>query len=429
MRTTLVGAFATLAVSLAVSSSEAFPPAPPNDPLYAPAAGCPPPLLPTPACASPTGQWNLLSYWPNNPPNPGHASGISADLAWDVTVGRPDVTVVVLDSGVNYDHEDLRNKIWLNRGELPIPAPLGGCPGAPVADPHDCNGDGVFNVRDYLGDPSVLDSNGSGALDRGDLRVFEDGADDDANGFVDDLSGIDARDTDGDEFRTNGEGHGTGRNGFIAAETNNGLGLAGICPRCTLANVRVEGSFVPRTETVGIGAIWAADSGHEVINMALGATSASTMTRAAFDYATRHNVLALNATANEFSFHQNFQTVFDDVMAIGAVVPDLEANVTTYLRKGNFSNYGAHIDVVAPSDAPTTSGGTGYGDSSGTSVGRSLTVNLDRARKDRTGRCRGRGPLTSALIRTDAQDGSKSAAVMRFSGPRSPDDSIARRSQ
>ena len=52
------------------------------------------------------------------------------------------------------------------------------------------------------------------------------------------------------------------------------------------------------------------------------------MSRAAFDYATRKNVLAMNASANEFSFHQNFQTVFDDVMAIGAVVPDRRGRAT-----------------------------------------------------------------------------------------------------
>jgi hypothetical protein len=313
---------------------------------------------------APTGQWNLFSFWPNNPPA-FHASGMSVDLAWDVTTGDPDVVIVVLDTGVNYDHEDLRRKIWLNRGELP--PPNGGSCAPPAGDPHDCNADGAFTIEDYAGDSRITDTLLPGILSRSDLRVFEDGVDDDANGFADDISGWDARDGDHDEFRTNGDGHGTGRNGFAAADTDNGVGIAGICPDCRLANIRVDGSFVTRTESPAIGAIWAADHGHEVIVMALGATGASSMSRAAFDYATRNNVLALNATANEFSFHQNFQTIFDDVMGIGAVVPDQEVLVTTYLRKGNFSNYGAHTDVVTPSDSPTTSGGSGYSDSSGTS--------------------------------------------------------------
>jgi subtilisin family serine protease len=353
------------ALLLAASLADAtFPPDQPNDPLYAQDPDCPP-ALPRPDCAGVSGQWNLFSFWPNNPP-PKHPSGISADLAWNVTLGRPDVTAVVLDTGVNYDHEDLRNKIWLNRGELPVPNGAACAP--PPGDAYDCNNDGAFNVLDYAGDSRITNTILPAFLSRSDLRVFEDGVDGDGNGFVDDISGWDSRDSDGDEYRTNGDGHGTGRNGFIAAETNNGAGIAGICPKCTLANVRVDGTFVPRTEGVGIGAVWAADSGHEVINMALGATSASTMTRAAFDYATRKNVLALNASANEFSFHHNFMTVFDDVVAVGGVVPDVRQNVSTYLRKANFSNYGAHLEVVTPTDALTTgSGNTSYGDSGGTS--------------------------------------------------------------
>ncbi len=117
-----------------------FPATPPDDPLYA-ADACPP----ASTCGGPTGQWNLFSFAPDIPPA-SHASGISADLAWQVTTGRPDVVIAVLDSGVNYDHEDLRNKIWLNRGELS--APQGPCCSPPPGDAHDCNADGVFNVAD-----------------------------------------------------------------------------------------------------------------------------------------------------------------------------------------------------------------------------------------------------------------------------------------
>src|SRR2546427_2866797 len=97
-----------------------FPMMPPNDPNYAPDT-CPP----SSTCHGPTGQWNLLSTNDNVPTTTG-ASGISADLAWQVTTGRPDTVIAILDSGVNYDHEDLRNKIWLNRGELPGPEQANG---------------------------------------------------------------------------------------------------------------------------------------------------------------------------------------------------------------------------------------------------------------------------------------------------------------
>ena len=340
-----------LTISPQAAAVGGFPSDPPNDPLYPPDQ-CPP----EDTCGGPTGQWNLFSYDPHFPPTSG-ASGISADLAWQVTTGRPDVVVAVLDSGVDYDHEDLRNKIWLNRGELPVPQPAGGCPAAPEGDPHDCNGDGVFNVRDYAGDPSVPDLNGSRATDRGDLRVFADGVDDDSNGYVDDLSGWDTDDNDGDEFDHRYFGHGTARAGIVAPETNNGLGVAGVCPGCPLMNVRVADTYICPPDGVGKGAIYAVDNGATVINMALGCTGASSLTRGAFRYAIARNVLPINAMANEFSFHQNFNTIFDEVVGVGAVTVDNRQSTTTWKQKANYSNYGAHIDVVAPTDVPGVSMG------------------------------------------------------------------------
>lgn len=398
------GLLATLSTAVITLVWAAFPTDPPNDPRWAQENGQNVVCSPTPQsplCGKPYGQWNLKSNKSNTANPLPHASGISADLAWQTEVGRPDVVVVVLDSGVNYDHQDLRNKIWLNCGELPAPNNAGATAAGSSPDclnaalVYDLNGDGIVNIEDYQNDSRVslplISPLGANKIAVTDIRkAFADGIDNEGNGFPDDLSGWDADDANGDEYSATRDGHGTGRNGFIAAQTNNSAGIAGICPECRLANVRVDDTFVTRSEGTGIGAIWAADHGHEVINMALGATSASTFTRAAFDYAWQHNVLAVSATANEFSFHQNFQTVFDDVLGIGGVVPDndLVANCppgspqpqctdtqyaaspapTTYLRKANFSNFGAHIDVVAPSDSPTTGfGTTSYGDSSGTS--------------------------------------------------------------
>jgi subtilisin family serine protease len=347
----LIGGLVTVLLLADVAGAqEPFPEGPPDDSMY------PPFECPDPRSEGASGQWNLFSFAPGCVPPPTRASGISADEAWKVTTGRPDVVVAVLDTGVDYDHEDLRTKIWLNRGELPVPAPPGGCADAPANDPHDCNGDGAFNVIDYADDP-VADLNGSGVVDRGDLKVFADRIDDDANGYVDDLSGWDTDDDDGDEFDHRYFGHGTGRAGILAPETDNGLGVAGVCPDCPLMNVRVDDTFVVGSEGVAKGAIYAVDNGASVINMALGATGASRLSRSAFDYATGRNVLAVSASANEFSYHHNFQTVFDDVVAIGGVTPDNRQNVITYVQKANFANYGAHLDVVAPTVVPGASQG------------------------------------------------------------------------
>src|SRR5262245_29997903 len=122
-------------------------------------------------------------------------------------------------------------------------------------------------------------------------------------------------------------------------------------------NVRVDDTFVCSSDGLAKGVMYAVDNGARVLNMSLGALSASTMLRGAFDYATRKNVLAVNASANEFSFHHNFASVFDDVMTIGGVVPNDRSNTRTWLQKANFANYGAHLDVVAPTDVPSAEQG------------------------------------------------------------------------
>ena len=73
--------------------------------------------------------------------------GMSVDLAWQVTTGRPDVTIAVLDSGIEWNDtgamQDLARKVRLNRNELPLPQTaagktkpeLGGSPLNP--DPYD----------------------------------------------------------------------------------------------------------------------------------------------------------------------------------------------------------------------------------------------------------------------------------------------------
>jgi thermitase len=98
---------------------------------------------------------------------------IEAPKAWDLFTGSKDVIVAVIDSGVNYRHEDLKDNIWTNPGEIP--------------------GDGIDN---------------------------------DNNGFVDDIHGYDFADDDNDPIEE--YIHGTPIAGIIGATGNNNLGVAGI---------------------------------------------------------------------------------------------------------------------------------------------------------------------------------------------------------
>jgi len=113
----------------------------------------------------------------------GGVMGGSVDKAFNVSTGRPDVHIAVLDSGIMWNEQDkmndLRNKVYLNWAELPPPqradgSLFPGCdpsklpprnqklasPGFPTAargfsDCYDVDHNGMFNVSDYAQDPRV----------------------------------------------------------------------------------------------------------------------------------------------------------------------------------------------------------------------------------------------------------------------------------
>ncbi len=90
-----------------------------------------------------------------------HLPQIFAPQAWDVHKGEngtEDIVIAIVDSGVDWDHEDLLSNIWQNLAE-------------------DADGDG-----------HTIENNGTGwVIDPGDLN----GIDDDANTYTDDLIGWD----------------------------------------------------------------------------------------------------------------------------------------------------------------------------------------------------------------------------------------------
>jgi hypothetical protein len=303
------------------------------------------------------GQWNLWSWMPSA--NVGRVSdyeasvgsGIHADRAWQRTTGRPEVIIAVLDSGIRWGDLDLVNKFYLSRGELPVPA--AGC-GVNALDPHDANGDGVFNVKDYDScDPAVSDLNENGVIDPQDLiRAFSDGTDDDANGWVDDISGWDAFHDDNDPSDDTDFGHGTGEAKDSAAETDNGIGDAGVCPRCTVLMVRVGDSFVVDANDFATGVVFGVDSGAQVIQEALGSINGTPAMYEAIEYAYVRGATVVASAADEDSFHANLPGSVNHTIYVHATTHDTNDrdDASTFMAFNNCTNYGAQLLLSTPGE-------------------------------------------------------------------------------
>ncbi len=310
--------------------------------------------------------WKLTSTKTGEPAidtNPRELFGVkgaSVDLAWQVSTGRPDVLIAILDSGIRWQDRlpDLVNKFHLNRGELPVPE------GSTNSnDPWDRNGDGVFNIRDYLADAEhtqdsrVSDQNGNQLIDPEDLIfLFSDGADADHNGFVDDICGWDFFEDDNDALDEVRYGHGTGESEDSGAEANNATDGVGTCPNCMLLPIRVGDSFVAEVNNFAQGVLFAVDSGALVIQEALGVLNNTSFAQEAVDYAYQHGVTVIASAADEESNHHNYPANYRHTVEVNSVTRFVEANEMTqtphsYLYLNGCTNYGGHIAVSVPSSS------------------------------------------------------------------------------
>jgi subtilisin family serine protease len=136
--------------------------------------------------------------------------------AWQLADGAG-VTVAIIDSGARLDHPDLSPNIWTNFDEVP--------------------GNGV---------------------------------DDDHNGYVDDVHGVDLSSTRPGQNLSDGWGHGSHVAGTVAA-ARNGRGVVGVAPRAKLMIVKVlDAKGAGTTGGVAEGIRYAAANGARVINLSLG---------------------------------------------------------------------------------------------------------------------------------------------------------------
>jgi hypothetical protein len=292
----------------------------------------------------------------------------SNPTAWETTTGRPDVTLAVLDSGIKWnDHTsmvDLRDKVRLNKGELPYPQVAGSCPGyAQDGTTWDVNDDGVFNVDDYACDPRVDKSHGDPTLlDPADLiAAFSDGTDGDGNGFVDDIAGWDFLQNDNNPYDDVQYGHGTGEARDSSAEADDGSGQTGACPNCTVLPLRVGDSFIADANNFGQAVLYAVDNGVSVVQEALGTLNESKLGRDAVQYAYDHNVAVIASAADEAAGHHNWPSNYPHTIVVNSITQyDSLSATKSYVEFNGCTNFSTHVTLSIPSSS-CSSNATGVG--------------------------------------------------------------------
>lgn len=136
-------------------------------------------------------------------------------------------------------------------------------------------------------------------------------------------------------------GHGTHVAGIVAALANNSTGVAGVCPSCSILDVKVlNDSGSGSSSAIAKGIDWAAGHGAKVINMSLGQRVSSRTLEAAVNNAWNQGVLIVAAAGNTGSQAQMYPGAYANVIGVAAT--------DNNDAKASFSTYGKWVDVAAP---------------------------------------------------------------------------------
>ena len=212
---------------------------------------------------------------------------INMEATWNVTYGDYSVLIAIIDTGIDYDHEDLTSNLWINSGE-------------------DLNRNGLVDSSDF------------------------NGIDDDNNGFDDDIRGWDFTDAphfpDGGDYLNPDEnprdenGHGTSVAGIVAGTANNGIGIAGMAPGCRIMNLRAGTSQgLLEEDDVASAIIYAVDNGAQIINMSFGDVATSQMLCDVIQFAFESGVILIASAGNSSSPEIHYPSGMSQVISVGAI--------------------------------------------------------------------------------------------------------------
>ncbi|MDP2656511.1 MAG: S8 family serine peptidase [bacterium] len=237
----------------------------------------------------------------------GYLRSINVNQAWEVTTGSQLPIIAIIDSGVDINHPDLKDSIWVNTNEIP--------------------GDNIDN---------------------------------DHNGFVDDINGWDfvssspdPRPKFGTSFISAGMEHGTILAGVAAGRGNNGIGITGISWRSRIMPLRVINSNGEGDVIAVVRAIdYAIKQKANIINLSFVGPNDSGFLEDAISRAHKAGIVIVAASGNDDHLRGGLDTTktkmypacYDgtDNAVIGV------ASLDSLGQKTQFSNYGSCVDVSVP---------------------------------------------------------------------------------